>query len=456
MHDRRSVVLTIMCVGMFLVLLDVTVVNVALPSIGSGLQTDVTGLQWVVDGYSVALAALLLAGGRLGDVRGHKRVVLAGLGLFGMASLGCGAAVSTEMLVAFRAIQGVGAALLLPGTVAVIARAYPNRAEQARALGIWAGVSSLALPAGPLLAGLLVSTAGWRSVFLINLPVVAAAFVATVRVVSESRAEAARRLDVAGTAAAALCLAAAVFCVINAGREGVSGLTLASAVTALAAAATFVFVEHRTSDPTLPLGLLRSAGFVGANAVAAAMNTVGIGTIFVLTLYLQSVQHHSAVLAGAQLVPLFLPLAALSPVTGRLVARFGPRPLMLAGLLVGAAGAATLLFVGADSSYVRLLPALVGLGVGMGLLTAAVVAAAMRAVPAERAGLASGVNNTARQAAGAFGIAIFGAVAGTPDEPGRFVQGLHHLAVASAGLRLMAALITYVAIPGRGPMPSEG
>jgi MFS transporter, DHA2 family, methylenomycin A resistance protein len=439
---------------MFLVLLDVTVVNVALPSISSGLHTGVAGLQWVVDGYSVALAGLLLAGGTLADVRGHKRVVLAGLGLFGVASLGCGVALSTGMLVAFRVIQGAGAALLLPGTVAVITRAYPKRAEQARALGIWAGVSSLALPAGPLLGGLLVSSAGWRTVFLINLPLVAAAFVATVRVVSDSRAAEARRLDVAGTAAAALSLAAAVFCVIDAGREGISALTIASAVTALAATAMFVFIERRASHPAFPLALLRSAGFVGANAVAAAMNTVGIGTIFVLTLYLQSIERHSPILAGAELVPLFLPLAALSPVTGRLVARWGPRPLMLAGLLVGAAGAATLLFVGIDSSYLRLLPALVGLGVGMGLLTAAVVAAAMRAVPAERAGLASAVNNTARQAAGAFGIAIFGAVTGTPDDPGGFVQGMHHLALASAGLWLVAALITSVAIPGRGPSSS--
>lgn len=445
---RRSVVLTIMCVGMFLVLLDVTVVNVALPSIGRDLKTDVVGLQWVVDGYGVAFAALLLAGGTLGDVHGHKRVVLAGLGCFGAASLGCGAALNTEMLLACRAVQGVGAALLLPGTIAVITRAYPERGEQARALGIWAGVSSLALPAGPLLGGLLVGTAGWRAVFLINIPVVAIAIVATVRSVGDSRATQARSVDVAGTGAAAVGLAAAVFCVIDAGGHGLSAVTLAAAVLALAAVTTFVLVERRASDPAFPLGLLRSAGFVGANAVAAAMNTVGIGMIFVLTLYLQTVRHRSPLLAGAELVPLFLPLAVLSPVTGRLVARFGPRPPMIAGLLLGAAGVATLLLVGTDGSYLRLLPALVGLGVGMGLLTAAVVAAAMRTVAPEHAGLASAANNTARQAAGAFGIAIFGAVTGDPAQADGFVRGMHHLALASVGLWLLAALVTIVAVPG--------
>jgi DHA2 family methylenomycin A resistance protein-like MFS transporter len=448
-RDQRPLVLTTMCVGMFLVLLDVTIVNVALPSIGTDLHTNLTGLQWVVDGYSVPLAGLLLAGGTIGDVAGHKRVVFAGLGLFGVASLGCGAAPNVETLVACRALQGVGAAMLLPATVAVITRAYPERAEQARALGIWAGVSSLALPAGPLLGGLLVTSTGWRTVFLINIPVVALALVATVALIEDSRGDRKRRLDVPGTTAAALALAAAVLCVINAGREGVSALTIAAGAAALVVAAVFVAIERRSPDPALPLSLLRSPDFVGANAVAAAMNTVGIGAVFVLTLYLQTVQGRSALVAGAELVPLFAPLAALSPVTGRLVARFGPRPLMLAGLLVGAAGALTLLWVEPGSSYAHLLPALVGLGVGMGLLTASVVAAAIRAVPAERAGLASGVNNTARQAAGAFGIAIFGAVAGSPESREAFAGGLHELAVASAALWLLAAVVTVLTIPAR-------
>lgn len=281
-HQR--LVLAVMCVGMFLVLLDVTVVNVALPHIGSGLRTGLSGLQWVVDGYGVTLAALLLAGGTLGDLRGHKRVVLAGLGLFGLASLGCGLAPSTAVLIAARALQGAGAAMLLPGTVAVITHAFPERGEQARALGVWAGISSLALPAGPLLGGLLVTAAGWRTVFLINLPVIVVAFAATVRLVSDTRDPHARRLDVAGAAIAAVTLAALVFAVISAGKSGLSAAATASAaVLAVLGAGAFVLAERRAADPMLPLGLLRSPAFVGANAVAAAMNFVGIGTIFHLS-----------------------------------------------------------------------------------------------------------------------------------------------------------------------------
>jgi DHA2 family methylenomycin A resistance protein-like MFS transporter len=446
-RDDRPLVLTTMCAGMFLVLLDVTIVNVALPTIGDRLHADLAGLQWVVAGYAVALAGLLLAGGTIGDVVGHKRVVLAGLGLFGAASLGCGAAPSVEALVAARVLQGAGAAMLLPATLAVIARAYPRRAEQARALGIWAGVSSLALPAGPLLGGLLVGSAGWRAVFLINIPVVALALCATLALVEDTRGDRARHVDVLGTAAGALALAAVVLCAINAGRDGLSSLTVAAGVVAVVSAALFFAVERRSPDPALPPALLRARDFVGANAIAGAMNVVGIGMVFVLTLYLQTVQGRSAMTAGAALVPLFAPLAALSPVTGRLVARLGPRPLMLAGLVVGAAGALTLLGVQPGSGYLDLLPALIGLGVGMGLLTASVVAAAIRAVPADRSGLASGVNNAARQAAGALGIAIFGAVAGRPASHATFVSGLHDLAVASAVLWLLAAVATVLTIP---------
>ncbi len=435
-----------MCVGMFLVLLDVTVVNVALPHIGTGLHASLSGLQWVVDGYAVTLAALLLAGGTLGDLRGHKRVVLAGLGLFGVASLACGVAPSIGVLVGARALQGVGAALLLPGTVAVITHAYPDRREQARALGIWAGVSSLALPAGPLLGGALVSAAGWRTVFLINLPVVIAAFAGTGRWVADSRAANTRQFDLGGTATAAITLAAVVFAVINAGTSGLSAGTIAAAVVGVLSAVTFVVIERRAVDPMLPLGLLRSPAFTGANTVAAAMNFVGIGTIFLATLYLQDIQHRSPLLAGVMLVPLFAPLAVLSPITGRLTARYGPRPPMTIGLLLGAAGSASLLLLASHSSYSDLIPALLGLGLGMGFLTAAVVAAAMRAVPADRAGLASAVNNTARQAAGALGIASFGAIAGTPTTPTQFIAGLHHVAILGAVLWLLAIPVTHTTL----------
>jgi MFS transporter, DHA2 family, methylenomycin A resistance protein len=451
-HRRRptaspGVVLLVMCVGYFLVLLDATIVNVALPTIGRRLHSGVSGLQWVVDGYALALAGVMLTGGTIGDLRGHKRVVLSGLMLFGIASLGCGLAGSAEVLIAWRVIQGIGAALMLPGTLAVITNAYPEQRDRARAIGVWAGVGSCALPAGPLLGGVLVQAAGWRWVFLLNVPIVAVACAAAARVVAESHAPTARRLDLPGAGLAALALVGATFAFIEGGHGGSALPVVIAAVCAAAGAAAFLLVERRARDPLLPLGLLRRPAFVTANAVAGAMNLASLGLLFVLTLYLQEVRHDHALAAGVALLPLFVPLCALAPVGGRIVARIGSRRPMLGGLLLAAAGIALLTLSGATSGYLTLLPALVLWGVGLAFLTPAVVSAAVSAVPAGRAGLGSAVNNTTRQAAGAIGIAAFGAIAAAPGSPG-FVHGFHVVAAIAAVLLLVAALAT-VALPAR-------
>lgn len=443
---RRYLLLAAMCVGMFLVQLDVTIVNVALPSIRTGLRADLAGQQWVVDSYAVVLASLLLAGGTFGDRYGHKRIVLAGLGLFGLASLVCGLAPGVGVLIAGRAVQGLGAALLLPGTLAVITHAFPDQAEQARAIGIWAGVSALALPIGPLVGGALVSGLGWRTIFLINIPIIAIAIPATIRLVRDAAEDNHRQLDLPGAALATLALAAAVYAVIEAGDRGSGPAVWLAAAIAVAGGIGFLLREHAAADPLLPMTLLRNPAFTGANAVAACMNVVGIGSVFVATLYLQTVQHRPAFLAGALLVPLFLPLAALAPITGRLTARFGPRLPMTVGLTCGAVGSALLYGLTPTSSYSRFLPALLGLGIGMGLLTAAVVSAAVASVPDDRAGLASGVNNTARQAAGALGIAVYGAITGSPTHPAIFTRGLHILGLAAAILWLAAVVLTWLTI----------
>jgi DHA2 family methylenomycin A resistance protein-like MFS transporter len=275
-------------------------------------------------------------------------------------------------------VQGAGAAFLLPGTLAVISRAYPDAAERARAIGIWAAISSLALPAGVIAGGALVDGPGWRWAFLVNLPVVAVALPVTARVVRESREPAARAPDLPGAALAAALLATATFAIIA--RSPAAG----AAATALLAA--LVAVERRQSEPMLPAALFRRPAFVAANAVGAAMNLGTLGTLFVLTLFLQDVQDRSALGAGVALLPAFGMLAVVAPLSGRLVGRIGPRRPMVAGLLIAAAGLALL-------AHDALLAASVFWGLGLGLLTPAVVAAAMGAVPADRAGLAAAVNN---------------------------------------------------------------
>ena len=449
---RRGLVLFIMTVGYFLVLLDVTIINITLPSIRGALEAGVSELQWVVDGYAMAFAALLLTGGTLGDLYGHKRVVLTGLGVFGIASLACGLAPTPGALIGARVVQGVGAAVLLPGTLAIIARAYQgDRGAQARAISVWAAVGSLALPAGPLLGGLLVDATGWRGVFLVNLPMVVLSMLASAWVVRESGRASEQRLDWPGALLAAALLAALALAFIEGGHVGWTSVPVIGAgVCATLALICFIFVENRSASPMLPLGFFRVPGFTGANAVAGLMNLVALGTIFVLTLYLQVVQEHPVLLAGFQTVPMFAPLSLLAPLSGRLTARLGPRPPMAGGLAVGVFGMILLSHLEVGSDYFTgLLPPMICIGVCLGLLTPAVVAAAMGSVPDSRSGLASGANNTARQACGAIGVALFGALAGSPNSVGSFLTGLHTATLVGAGLWMVGIVLTLTLV-GRG------
>jgi DHA2 family methylenomycin A resistance protein-like MFS transporter len=439
-----------MCAGYFLVLLDVTIVNVALPQIGSGLGTDVGGLQWVVDGYALALATLMLTSGTAGDLYGHRRVVLSGLIVFGAGSLACGLAPGVGVLVAARVVQGVGAALLLPGTLAVIGRAFPGGAEQARAIGIWAGIGSLALPAGPLLGGALTEVFGWRAIFLLNVPIVGAALIWTAGVVRESREARAGRLDLPGLLLGSLLLLATTYAFIEGGRSGpdAPAVLTAVALAVLALPALAVAELRRGEQAMLPPSLLRRPAFDAANVVAGIMNLCTLGTLFVLMLFLQSVQHRSSLLAGLAVVPLFAPLAVIAPFGGRITSRIGSRLPAAAGLALAAVGLALLVRAGPHSGYPVLLPAFLLWGIGMGFLTPAVVAAAIAAVPGERSGLASAVNNTARQTGGAIGIAVAGAVTGPPGQTARFVRGFHAVALGSAGLYVAAAALALTLLPG--------
>jgi DHA2 family methylenomycin A resistance protein-like MFS transporter len=439
-----------MCVGYSLVLLDVTIVNVGLPRIGSGLHAGVSGLQWVVDGYALALASLMLVGGTIGDLRGHKRIVLAGLLMFGVGSLACGLAPTVAALIAARGVQGVGAAMLLPGTLAIISQAFARGAEQARAIGIWAGIGSLALPAGPLLGGLLISAFGWRAIFLINVPIVTLAFVAAASIVEESTARRSRPLDAPGVVLGVLLLVAVTFAFIQGGRSGAgSPAVLGAAAVAIAAAAMFLVAERRRAwEAMLPLPLFRSPAFTVANAAAGIMNLCTLGTLFVLTLFLQSLQRHPPLIAGLELIPLFAPLAVIAPLAGRLTSRIGPRLPIACGLIIAGIGLALLDAAQVGSGYLVLVPAFLAWGLGLGILTPAVVTAAVAAVPPNRSGLASAINNTARQTGGAIGIAVAGAIVGQPSDKHGFVAGFHGVALAAACLYLIAAVLGGALTPG--------
>jgi DHA2 family methylenomycin A resistance protein-like MFS transporter len=417
---KRTLTLIVMCVGMFLVLLDVTIVNVALPSMRADLGAGVASLQWIVDGYTIPLAALMLPCGDLGDRRGHKRVVLAGLAVFAAGSLGAGLAPAPPALIAARVLQGCGAALLLPGTLAVVTRAYDDPAERARAIGIWAAISATALPAGVIGGGALVEGPGWRWAFLVNLPIVAVAFAVALAVVAETRAPSGRAPDVPGTALTAALLATATYAIIETSAP--------AATVAVVLLAALVAVERRAADPMLPPALFRRRGFTSATAVAGTMNLCSNGTLFVLTLYLQGVQHRSPLQAGLVCLPAFAMLSVAGPPAGRAVARLGPQRPLAAGLVCAGCGLVALV---AGPSV----PAFILWGAGLGVMTPAIVAAAMGAVEPARAGLAAAVNNTARQAGTAIGIAIAGALAGSP--PGGDFRAI---ALAAGAVYLVAAI----------------
>ncbi|MGF6882884.1 DHA2 family methylenomycin A resistance protein-like MFS transporter [Nocardia sp. GAS34] len=441
-------VLGVMCAGMFLVLLDVTIVNVALPDIGHGLRSDVSMLQWVVDGYVVAIAGLLLAGGTIGDRIGHRRVLIAGFAIFGVASLICATAPDVGVLIGARVVQGVGGALLLPSTMAVIVEAFPDRADQARALGTWAAISSLALPAGPLLGGILVGWLGWRPVFWINVPLTALTIAATLWTVPARPGNRSGRLDVRGLAGFVIGLGGLVFTIISIGHHAAPVLIAASAVATVAALATALTSAARSTHPVLPLDLLRRKEFLSPNVVALTMNLIFNGLLFVTTLYLQDVLGYSPLASGLSVLPLAVPLVVLAPVAGRVTAARGPRTSVTLGCAIAIVGSLTLTQLHGAGGIGWLLVGFGLLGCGSGLITASVVAAVVRATPADRTGLATGTSNTARQIGTASGVAIFGAVAGSPSGT-HFVSSLHWLALGTAVAWAGALVITRYGVAGR-------
>ncbi|ATL31925.1 MFS transporter [Streptomyces formicae] len=402
--------LTAVSLGTFMLLLDVTIVVVALPDMARALGASLGDLQWVIDGYALALAALLLGVGAAADVLGRRRLNIIGTGVFALASLGCGLASDAGLLVAARAAQGLGAAAMFATTLPLLGAAYQGR-DRSVALGVWGAVSGAAAALGPIVGGLLTEGPGWRWIFFVNLPVSVASIWLTLRVVPESKGPAGRRIDWAGTASFAVFAGAGTYGVLRGGTHGWASTAAAAAfaVSALALVC-FVLVERRAAQPLLDLRLLRKPAFTGVLVGAIGYNAAAFGVIPYLSIWLQTVLGMSPVRGSLVLLPLAGMSFLVAAVGGRLLHGVAPRLVIGVGLLLIGTGALCMAVLDADSSWTSLVAGLTVTGVGAGLVAPALAGAALAAVPPANAGMAGGAVNTFRQLGYAVGVALFGTV----------------------------------------------
>ncbi len=387
-----------MSLGFGVVQLDVTIVNTALSSIGRSLGGGVSELQWVVSAYTIAFAALILTAGALGDRLGAKKIFMAGFTLFTLASVACAWAPTSTILIASRAIQGVGAAILVPNSLALLNHAYPDEKRRGRAVGIWAAGASLALTAGPLAGGGLIALIGWRSIFLVNVPIGIAGLWLTWRYASETARSRQHELDLAGQAAAIGALGCLAGAIIEGGARGRNNpWVLTGFVAFLALAALFIAQERRTRQPMLPLSLFQQRLFSLASLVGLLVNVAFYGLIFVLSLYFQQINGLSALATGLAFLPMMAAVLLVNLLAARAAERFGALTMIAAGAAIAAAGAIGLLGVEHGSGYGQLCAQLVAMGAGLGLLVPPLTSTLLGSVDKARSGVAAGVLNATRQ-----------------------------------------------------------
>jgi EmrB/QacA subfamily drug resistance transporter len=444
--------------GLFMIMLDNTVVNVALPAIQDDLGVGLSELEWIVTGYALTFAALMLTGGKLADLLGRRLIFVVGLAVFTASSLACGLAGSGEILIAARIVQGAGAALMNPATLSIITATFPPH-QRGTAIGMWAGVSALALAIGPLVGGLLTQHASWHWIFFINVPIGLIAIAASFVLIDESRdTSEVQRLDLPGLLTSAIGLFSLTYGLIEGNTYGWTSarIVIAFAVAVLALA-TFILLERHQRTPMLDLSLFRNRTFAGANAVMLLVALAMFGVFFFVSLYMQNILGYSAVQAGAAFLPMTLLIVLIAPLAGRTSDRFGSRWLMGAGMTL----LATQLFyfsrLGLHESYWTLLPAMLIGGVGMASVMTPSAAAAMSGVPVDKAGVGSAVLNSARQIGGSVGIALIGAIiaheAGGRRTPEAFVDGFSTALVVASLIALAGAVLAVLVV--RAPQRAE-
>jgi EmrB/QacA subfamily drug resistance transporter len=413
-ENRRWWALAAMCFALFMIMLDNTVVNVALPSIQRSLHSSTSTLEWTVNAYTLSFAVLLVTGGRLGDLFGRRLVFLAGVIIFALSSAAIGFSPNDTWLVLWRAVQGTGSALMMPATLSIITNAFPPQ-ERGKAIGTWAGVSAMALAIGPVVGGFLVQSVSWQSIFFLNVPVAIGAIVITLFAVRESRDETVdRTVDVPGVLALTIGLSALVLALVQ-GNEWHWGSGREIALFAIAAAglASFAAVELHRRTPMVDFAFFRSRTFLGANIVAFIVSFAMLAMFFFLALYMQNVLGYTPLQAGIRFLPATMMIIVVAPLAGRLADRFGPRPLMTLGLLAVAGALFWQSSITVTSGYGALLPGFVLMGVGMAFVMSPMSLAAMNAVDPAKAGVASGILSMNRMVGGTFGVAVLGALVST-------------------------------------------
>jgi MFS transporter, DHA2 family, methylenomycin A resistance protein len=450
----KYLTLAAMSLGYGVVQLDVTIVNTALNSIGNSIGGDVSALQWVVSAYTIAFAALILTGGALGDRIGAKKTFIAGFAIFTGASLACALAPTITILIVARALQGLGAAILVPNSLALLNHAYREEKERGRAVGIWAAGASIALTFGPLAGGTLIALTGWRTIFLVNLPIGLAGFWLSWRYASETPRSSKRKLDLPGQAAAIGALGSLAGAVIGGGALGWSNPWIpGSFVVFLIMAVLFVAQERRAQQPMLPLSLFEHWLFARASLIGLLVNIAFYGLIFVLSLYFQRVNGLSALATGLAFLPMMGAVLPANLLAARASEQFGPRATIATGAAIAAVGCVALLGIDRGTNYLFLCAQLIAIGGGLGLLVPPLTSALLGTVEKARSGVASGVLNATRQTGSVLGVALFGALVGHTST---FVPGARVSLIISAALLICASVMISVGgVKPRKPGPSS-